>query len=43
MQDQAIFTLSDFLLANCVSSFSAFAVRYRTARDQPVGFWTLLD
>ncbi|EDQ88705.1 uncharacterized protein MONBRDRAFT_25935 [Monosiga brevicollis MX1] len=42
MEDMVLFTQADVFLGNCVSSFSAFAVRYRTVRDLPSAFFTLV-
>jgi len=39
--DIAIMTKADYFIGNCVSSFSAFVNRQRTAREKPVTFFGL--
>ena len=38
--DLAILAKADHYICNCVSSFSAFAVRERRVNNKPVSFWS---
>ena len=38
--DLAILAKADHYICNCVSSFSAFAVRERLVTNKPVSFWS---
>lgn len=42
MLDMVVFTEADMFIGNCASSFTAMATRHRRARDQPLGFWSLV-
>jgi hypothetical protein len=37
------FSQADHFLANCISSFSAVAVRYRSVREKPTTFWGVIE
>jgi hypothetical protein len=37
------FSQADHFLANCISSFSAVAVRDRSVREKPTTFWGVIE
>ena len=41
IMDLAVFGLAEHFIGNCVSSYTAFAIRDRQARGKSVSFWGL--
>jgi len=43
MLDMALFTMADHFIGNCVSSFTAIAIRDRRVNQKPFYFWSLVS